>query len=248
MAHRQGEAEWPGSPTHQSRGLEDISELQSWSSEKLAQYFNARGYKDYDKMWSEHRVNGERVGLLTAPDIEKMGVKRVGDRLGIQKELRKLKRVVKAQERNKTIAEHKMAYDGSCCGWNMEYCCGLLPWEPDHYVLTSSVLKIKSYEIGRLCGTLKCKCLGSTWNNNTIRLDRIVDCDDSMRVAGVGCCAENKCEVTIAVQAGTAGDESDARTEKHTMLLDSDEGVKFAQLIREASEDWREYLNGHQDA
>lgn len=213
----------------------------------MAKYFNARGFKEYDKMWSEHRVTGERVGLLTAPDIEKMGVKRVGDRLGIQKELRKLKRVVKSQERNKIIAEHRMAYDGSTIGWMFAYCCGLCPWEPDSYILTNSLLKIKSYEIGRLVGTVKCRCLGSQWNNNTVRLDRIVDCDETMRVAGVGCCAENKCEISIAVQAGTSAEESDARLAKYTMLLDAEEGVKFAQLIREASEDWREHMQGQQD-
>merc|ERR1711939_189800 len=121
-----------------------------------------------------------------------------GDRLGIQKELRQLKAVARRVQRNTVLYEHQEAYDGS---WfdeqRAKYCCFCCPFEPDTYTLTNSALKIREFEVKRICG-VRCTCLGGAWHNDPIALDRIVDIDTVTTLKGCACFAEHKCEVWIS--------------------------------------------------
>lgn len=219
---------------------QDASRYAEWSPQDVVNYFATKGYSEYGELWIRHKINGERAVLLTAEDLEKMGINVIGDRLGIQKELRLLKSVARQVQRQAVIAEYHQAYDGS---WWQEQlhtkCCFCLcPWEPDTYTLTSNALKLRSYAIERICGA-KCSCLGGTWKSDTITLDRVVDVDTTVMVKGCGCCADRKCAIDITDRAGTAAESEESRITHKSMLLDAKQGEAFAEQIRHAMDEHR---------
>eukprot|EP00927_Polykrikos_kofoidii_P058125 TRINITY_DN5246_c0_g1_i1.p1 TRINITY_DN5246_c0_g1~~TRINITY_DN5246_c0_g1_i1.p1 ORF type:complete len:274 (+),score=34.55 TRINITY_DN5246_c0_g1_i1:56-823(+) len=226
----------------------DISRYSSWSPRDVATYFSTRGYPEYAELWVRHKLSGARIVLLAPSDLERMGIDIIGDRLGIQNELRALKSVARHAQRNTVIAEHQEAYPGSyfdqmcqaaCCSW----CC---PWERAHFTLTSNTLKMRSYHVERCLGR-KCSCMGGEWTTDTIRLDRIVDVDTVVSVKGCVCFAERKCSVQVAAQAGTGADSDESRISNHVMLVDASEGEEFAQKIRNQIDEYRTTMNESKD-
>merc|ERR1712039_104141 len=214
----------------------------------VAEYFTAKGYPEYAELWLTHRITGERAVMLTPDNLKEMGVERIGDRLGIQKELQQLKVVARRMQRNAVLATHKEAYDGP---WWQEQihknlcfiCC---PIEPDEYSLTNNALKIRSYTVSRCCGT-KCTCFGGVWHNDTMRLDRLVDVDTTVSLTGCSVCAEKKCMIHLAMSAGNSAEDETSKVTQKCMFLQHEEGKAFAERIRDAIDEHKSILasGGH---
>lgn len=218
----------------------DTSRYASWTPQEVANYFSARGYGEYAELWVRHRLSGSRVVLLSPSDLEQMGIACIGDRLGIQQELRVLKSAARQAQRNAVVAEHFEAYPGSCFEQAIRTtCCPCFcPWERSHFSLTSSTLKIRNYHVQR-CFGCSCTCFGGRWATDTVRLDRIVDVDTIVTVKGCACCSERKCTVEVTSQAGTHAESDESRITSSVMLLDAPEGEVFAQQIRDQMDEYK---------
>lgn len=237
-----------GPPRQQGMANLDPTTFASWGAENVASYFTAKGYGEYASLWVEHKITGERAVLLTPRDIEQMGVRLIGDRLGIQKELRILKSAARQGRRNQVIAQYRQAYDGSCIeqAFVASLCKCCLPWEPDLYTLSSSTLKVRSYHVERCCGK-RCWCMGGQWETDSINLDRIVDIDTAVSVKGCACCADRKCLIEVAALAGTHAESEESRTVTTSLLLDAASGESFAQQIRDQIEEYKVILADNDD-
>jgi len=222
----------------------DPSNYAAWEPKDISEYFSAKGYSEYSELWISHKITGERAVMLTPENLKEMGVERIGDRIGIQKELQQLKFVARRVQRNTVLAEHQQAYDGSWCQENVQkYCCFMCcPIEPDTYTLTNNELKIRSYEVSRICGA-RCTCLGGVWATDTMRLDRLNDVDTSVSLRGCALCAEKKCTILLAMQAGNSAEEETSRVTQKYMLLEAEQGKHFAERIREAADEYRTSLS-----
>eukprot|EP00927_Polykrikos_kofoidii_P058126 TRINITY_DN5246_c0_g2_i1.p1 TRINITY_DN5246_c0_g2~~TRINITY_DN5246_c0_g2_i1.p1 ORF type:complete len:256 (+),score=29.78 TRINITY_DN5246_c0_g2_i1:50-817(+) len=248
--HGARQLELAGAPAQEAMAPRpDVSRYACWSPQEVATYFSTRGYPEYAELWVRHKLSGARIVLLAPSHLESMGIDIIGDRLGIQQELRALKSVARQAQRNTVIAEHQEAFPGSyfdqmCQTGCFSSCC---PWERSHFTLTSNTLKMRSYHVERCMGR-KCACMGGEWTTDTIRLDRIIDVDTVISVKGCGCCAERKCSVQVAAQAGTGADSDESRTSNHEMLVDADEGEEFAQKIRNQIDEYRTTMNESKDA
>eukprot|EP00415_Alexandrium_ostenfeldii_P000184 UN0184 len=173
--------------------------------------------------------------MLQPKDIQDMGVTLVGDRIGIQKELRAFKGQARLADRNKVLCQYKQAYPGSDCQRAMYdsvwKCC--FPREADMYILASTLLKIRKYHVRRLVGAVKCGgCLGGDWDHDAIPLDKITDVDTMTTTVGVGMFKTAKCHIFLSAMAGGDATSQVARVEKHTLFVEESDGEKFADEIR----------------
>merc|ERR1712048_575300 len=117
----------------------DPSGYMDWDAQDVAEYFTSKGYSEYSDLWISHKISGVRAVMLTVDDLKEMGVKAVGDRLGIQKELQHLKLLARRVSRNTVLAEHQQAYPGPWLEEKLwKTCCFCFPLEPDTYILTNS--------------------------------------------------------------------------------------------------------------
>lgn len=241
-----GEAEVPlvAAPTQQ--GME-VSSVEAWSAEDVAQYFAQKGYQQYRALFVKHELTGKRAIMLTPSDIEKMGIEIIGHRLGIQTELRSLKSTARAVLRNKVVSVEKEAFEGSCAQRLLQTCCGLFPLERDEYVLTTTSLKIKAYEVARCCFRMKCPCMGGMWSTDNIPLQKIVDVDTMLTTHGMACCSEHKCTIILAVSAGTGAESDLSRIDQKTLFVDGDRGESFASRIQNQIEEYKVVSHGDAD-
>eukprot|EP00408_Alexandrium_pacificum_P041069 CAMPEP_0171261210 /NCGR_PEP_ID=MMETSP0790-20130122/55871_1 /TAXON_ID=2925 /ORGANISM="Alexandrium catenella, Strain OF101" /LENGTH=230 /DNA_ID=CAMNT_0011729599 /DNA_START=102 /DNA_END=794 /DNA_ORIENTATION=+ len=222
-----------------------------WTAEDVAKYFTSKGYGAYAELWVKHRVNGDRMVMLQPKDIQDMGVTLVGDRIGIQKELRAFKGQARLADRNKVLCQYKQAYPGSDCQRAMYdsvwKCC--FPREADMYILTSTLLKIRKYHVRRLVGAVKCGgCLGGDWEHDTIPLDKITDVDTMTTTVGVGMFKTAKCHIFLSAMAGGDATSQVARVEKHTLFVEESDGEKFADEIRHRVAEYKLELAGQHDS
>ncbi|CAK0872736.1 unnamed protein product [Prorocentrum cordatum] len=223
-----------------------VSNFEAWSADDVAEYFSQRGYQQYKALFVKHDLTGQRVILLTPPDIEKMGIEIIGHRLGIQKELRSLKSAARAVVRNKVIAQEEEAFDGSCVKRYLQTCCGLFPLERDVYVLTTTTLKIKDYEVAR-CFRTKCPCMGGSWSNDAVPLQKILGVETLMSTQGMACFLEHKCTILLAVSAGTGAETEESRVEQKVLFVEGDRGESFANRIRNQIEEYKVFSHGDAD-
>jgi len=221
-----------------------------WTPEDVSKFFSGKGYGEYANLFVQQRLSGERVVLLTPDDLKSLGIERIGDRLGIQRELREIKAAARTVARKQVVSEHREAFKGSVIEqWFRDNCCACLcPREPDKYTLMTSVLKIRKYHIERFCG-LKCGgCLGGTWYNDTIQLDRISDVDTVVDTRGVGFASDNKITIKISAAAGNDAATELSRIVTHSLFMDRDDGLKFAQEIQHQIMEYKVMMGGKHDA
>jgi len=220
-----------------------------WTADDVARYFESKGYGEYSKQWKYHRLTGERVVMMGVDDLERMGFKCVGDKLGVQRELRQLKTAARNADHLKVIAKEKEAYTGSDFElWFRDGCCGCLcPREPDTYTLMRSVLKIRKYHVERFCGLKLGGCLGGQWQNNTIHLHNVNDVDTEYSTKGFGMFTEAKCKVLITAVAGNDSSSQMARMQHYELFLDKDKGLKFAQALQDQVYEFKMSLDGKHD-
>merc|ERR1711920_175716 len=172
--------------------------------------------------------------MLTKEDLKDLGLITLGDRLAMAKEVQSLRVREKMAKRKEKIAELIQAWDGSCFSRVTQTCCGLFPWDPDRYILTSTNLRIKSYDVYRLCGIWRMTCCGGTWTSDNIALNRIVDVNIREYKVGLACWGEEKAELHFTMAAGAdAADETD-RLQSCDILVEGDEGEEFHQKLKDA--------------
>lgn len=227
-------------PHQEAMGDPALQDYHKWSPQEVASFFASKGYAEYADLFVQHKLTGERVVLLSSADIEQMGITVIGDRLGIQMELKNLKSLARQAHRACIVGEYQQSYPGNDCEAAIrEVLCGMCcPWEPDHYTLTSTALKIRSFHVARCCGR-QCACWGGQWATDNIPLDRIVDVDTLTTVKGFACFAVNKTTVAVAAYAGTQADSEEARVVTQEMFTDSRDGEVFANKIRNQIEEYR---------
>jgi hypothetical protein len=224
-----------------------FTDLQEWTAEQVANHFTQQGYRDYHNNWIQHKITGERAVLLLPSDLEKMGITIIGDRLGIQKDLRELKSHARNQENNNVVMECTEAYNGSNIAKTIRDCCFCDPREPGKYVLYASCLKITNYHIQRCLGMKLGGCLGGIWDRDRIYLDRIVDCD-SIQTKRMSCGGMiHKMTIVLTIHAGGDGSSDIARTEKQQLFMDVEEGQKFCQKIQHAMTEYKLMVAGNRD-
>eukprot|EP00413_Alexandrium_margalefii_P012580 CAMPEP_0204528722 /NCGR_PEP_ID=MMETSP0661-20131031/9679_1 /ASSEMBLY_ACC=CAM_ASM_000606 /TAXON_ID=109239 /ORGANISM="Alexandrium margalefi, Strain AMGDE01CS-322" /LENGTH=234 /DNA_ID=CAMNT_0051534715 /DNA_START=99 /DNA_END=803 /DNA_ORIENTATION=+ len=223
----------------------------AWTPEDVANYFSQKGFREYANLWVKHKLSGERMVMLQPGDLQDMGITTIGDRIGIQKELRVLKSGARALERSRVLAEFKQGYHGSDlmkflyenCGGGL--CC---PREADRYTVTGHTLKIRQYHIHRIFGGWKCGgCLGGVWKYDTIQLDRITDVDTEITTVGIGMMASTKCWVFVSAQAGMDAETQQARVENHQLFLEKEDGEKLAETLQHRIAEYKLELAGQHD-
>lgn len=215
---------------------QSIMGYENWSPEEVADYFAQKGYADYRSVFVENELSGDRIVLMTQEDIPDLGIEIVGHRVGILKVLRSLKSKARMQLRKQEIAREEEAYDGCFIAERFYTCCGLCPRDPDQYILKAGKLQIKEFEITRICGSWKCVCLGGSWRNDNITLDRIKDVDTIVTTSGLCCCKVTKTKVQIAVGAGSAAESEEARVTQKELFIDGDNSAFPDAILRAAEE------------
>mmetsp|Transcript_14780 Transcript_14780/g.29141 ORF Transcript_14780/g.29141 Transcript_14780/m.29141 type:complete len:234 (-) Transcript_14780:102-803(-) len=226
------------------------SNFQQWSPNDVAKFFSDQGYAEYANLFVEHHLTGERVVLLAPQDLKTMGIERIGDRLGIQRELRELKVSARTLARKQVVSEHQEAFRGTLAEqWFRDNCCACLcPREPDKYTLMTSVLKIRKYHIERFCGLKFGGCLGGTWANDTIQLNRIVDVDTVVQTSGVSLAKSDKIFIMISASAGNDATSDMSRLVQYELYMEKDDGLKFAKEIQHQIHEYKLSLGGRSDA
>lgn len=203
----------------------EANKFQAFSPEQVEEWLKEKGFgkPEYERKFIEQDINGKNFLLLDNTDLKEIGISSLGDRLAIRRELKTLQNEERRRVRLQMIAEETEAYNGTCFGENIATCCGIFPRDPAKYVLYPTKLKIKSYEVYRLCGTIKCICCGGEWSTDNIALDKIRDIDAKDTYSGVACFREDKMTIVVAVQAGVAAaDESEqARIQDHSMFINN---------------------------
>ncbi|CAK8987623.1 unnamed protein product, partial [Durusdinium trenchii] len=61
--------------------------LSAMSSQQVGQYMAACGFADYEHLFQEHNISGDRLLQLTSEDLRNIGFVTVGDRLVMQQEI-----------------------------------------------------------------------------------------------------------------------------------------------------------------
>lgn len=231
----------PGAPRQQ---VMDHMQLASMSPEQIAQFWASKGFTEYAHLFQEHNINGSRLLLLTPADLEKMGIVKVGDRLGIQQELQALKSSARAVMRSAVIAEHEEVYPHNICHWMCHTCCGACPPQMDRYRLTSTMLKVTHTHSPTVCGR-KCACLGVRVENDMHPLDQIVDVDTTNMQDG--CCAVPMTQISVHLTRMSQGDAVGEREAGNRlrptaqMMVPFNVGEGFAAKIRDQIEEYKRH-------
>merc|ERR1712150_146966 len=130
--------------------------------------------------------------------------------------------------RNRTIATHKEAYEGSEIEKQCYTCFGFFPRDEDTYTLTASSLQLQQYIVPRICGTWKCTCMGSSTSTDNISLDQIRDVDTLVMKQGCCCFAVDKAKLMIAVAAGNDAEGAEARVTQKDLFVEGPVGEDFS--------------------
>merc|ERR1719277_510535 len=218
---------------------EELENLENMTPEDVAKYFEKRGFGEHGDVWLHHRVNGDRLILLTVDDVKQLGITSIGDRMGIQRELDLLKLGASRRLRNMTIVEHREAYEGSDCEKAFYTCFGLFPRDEDVYTLTASSLRLQQYNYARICGSWKCTCLGTAVQTDNISLDQIRDVDTLVMKKGFCCFAVDKAKLMIAVGAGNDSESAEARVVQKDLFVEGAVGEDFSNQIFLAIEEYK---------
>merc|ERR1740139_426965 len=149
------------------------------------------------------------------------------------KSLRALKTKARLQLRKVEIAREEEAYNGTWIGEKVFTCCGICPRDPDQYILKAGKLQVKEYDVTRICGVIKCICLGGEWHNDNITLDRIKDIDTEETTSGMCCCKVHKVKLDLAVSAGVEAEDQDARVVQKQLFVEGEIGQRFSDRIME---------------
>jgi len=211
----------------------------TWGTAEVAQFLDEHNLSAYKDNFIENDILGKHLPLLNKQELKDLGVKPLGDRLALTKEIQGLALREKLQKRKEKIAEAEEAWDGN---WTNQFCftcCGLFPWDPDRYILTPTNLRIKSYEFYRLCGIWKLVCCGGTWTSDNIPLNKIVDIDRIDYKVGMLCCKETKSRIELKGIAGTQADSETARLQGKVLLLEDEYGEEFQKKLKEAMEEYK---------
>jgi len=211
----------------------------AWSTEQVSGFLSGIGLNDHVEEFQKNDILGSHLQLLDRDDLKLLGVDSLGRRLLLMKEIATLKAKEKLKERKRIISKHSQSYDGSCVNRSYETCCGLFPWDPDKYILTSSNLRIKHYEVFRMCGMCKMTCCGGKWTNDNIPLNKIVDVDAREYTTGLCCWKENKVALDLKGVAGNEAESETSRLQAKSLLLDGDIGMTFQKEIRNQIEEYK---------
>jgi len=222
---------------------QSIMDYEKWSPDQVADYFEQKGFGDYRSIFVDNELSGDRIVLMTQEDIPDLGIEIIGHRVGILKALRGLKSKARMNLRKREIAREEQAYDGCFLAERLYTCCGLCPRDPDQYILKAGKLQIKEFDITRICGSWKCVCLGGTWRNDNISLDRIKDVDTIVTTSGLCCCKVTKMTVLLAVAAGAQAESEEARVTQKELFIEGDSSP-FPEQILKAAEDYTIQLRG----
>jgi len=224
--------------------LQDTMDFEKWDASQVADYFDKEGYGEYRSMFLDNQLTGDRVVLITAEDVPDLNMEIIGDRVGFLKALRALKTQARLKLRKIEIARYEEAYDGNIIGEQLCTCFGICPRDPDQYILKSSTIQIKEYELTRICGSFKCVCLGGEWHNDNITLDKIKDVDTVLTSTGCGPCRVSKCKVLLAVAAGADAESEEARVVQKELFVEGDIGPDFADRILVQAEEYVLMMRG----
>lgn len=224
-----------------------MSELnyEKWDAMQVADYFASKGpYEEYRDMFIENELTGERVVLISQEDVPDLEIPYIGDRLGLLKTLRNLKTQARLQMRKLPVDQAEQAFDGCWLNEKLFTFCGICPRDPDQYILKAGKLTIKEFEWTRICGSWKCICLGGSWHNDNITLDKIKDVDTVVTKSGCLCCRVDKAKILIAVAAGADAENEEARVVQKSLFVEGDIGQSFADKIMLQSETYILQMRG----
>lgn len=64
--------------------------VESWSSSEVGEWLEAIGLAEYKAVFAENCIEGETLVSLSKADVKELGVEKVGHRVKLDKEIRKL--------------------------------------------------------------------------------------------------------------------------------------------------------------
>eukprot|EP00931_Biecheleriopsis_adriatica_P116203 TRINITY_DN91881_c0_g1_i1.p1 TRINITY_DN91881_c0_g1~~TRINITY_DN91881_c0_g1_i1.p1 ORF type:complete len:257 (-),score=45.92 TRINITY_DN91881_c0_g1_i1:110-880(-) len=230
-----------GAPAQQIMTTDKIT---SMSAQQVAQMIAKNGFADYAHVFQEHNISGPRLLLLGADELREMGIRKVGDRLGIQQMLLQLQSAARAVWRSAAIAEHEEAYPHPLWHYWIHTCCGACPLQMDRYKLTHTQLKVTHKHSAVCCGR-RCSCFGVRVENDMHPLDQIVDVDTTN--IQDGCCSPALTRISCHMSHMSQGDavghrEGGGYEQRPTaeLVVPFNDGENFAAQIRNAVEEYKQ--------
>lgn len=119
-----------------------------WGVKRVGDWLASIGLGSYADVFEQHCITGDLLELLTEDHLKDFGVKVVGHRLLLMRELSSLKRQLKGSERTRVIWSGTEVRHRSGPFGYMSECVQLVPccYEPAKYSLTASTLTIMESE------------------------------------------------------------------------------------------------------
>ncbi|CAJ1390770.1 unnamed protein product [Effrenium voratum] len=101
------------------RHSKEFSRLSAMTSHQVGQYMAACGFADYEHIFKEHNISGDRLLQLTNEDLREIGFSKVGDRLVMQQEIAGLRAGRRTAWRGESF-EEKVQAEKRCKLWQEE--------------------------------------------------------------------------------------------------------------------------------
>ena len=198
-----------------------------WSSKRVGEWLVSMSLGEYAELFDAHRISGDLLDHLTEDHLIGLGVKIIGHRLMMLRELEQLKKRSAGRERARTLWRgEEILHRTGPLGYVKEvFSCRPCCYEPARYVLTNGGITITESE--RTEGCLSWLC---PWSHT--RVTRGVDLST---VAAVTAVHSSKCWLCSCQADEVTLD--DAQGKPTLLLIKSGTGDEVADLIRSTVEE-----------
>lgn len=224
-------------PLKTTLGLDEDVDASEWSTHDVANWLYSIGLGHFSQGFAEQKITGDLLHLLTEDHLKELGIKLIGDRAMLTKQIALLYRGAVQRRRFRTIWEADgLMYNKGCCDWLLKRlacysCCN----DPDHYRLTGSTLYVTERDKKR-CSDAICQISKHT---RAIDLSTIAGVNDFHRDHPLDCgCSADFISIDLDQEKGLPDVEP--------LLVTKGMGEEIAQKIRAAMEEAQSLAPGKQ--
>ena len=113
-----------------------------WSTSRVGSWLMLLKLDEHVAAFAAHRVTGDVLEVLSEAHLLELGVRLVGQRVLLMREIQALRRTAVNRQRFRVLWQaNSILYHRGCMDWGLQMCC-CVPCceEPDHYKLTASTI------------------------------------------------------------------------------------------------------------
>ena len=202
--------------------------FKQWSSRRVGEWLTQLNLGEYAEAFAAHRVQGDLLELLSEEHLRELGVRTIGHRLMLVRELSKLRRRAFDIERDRVLWQGKevLHRDGPLGYLKQQLLCMGCCQEADQYVLSGTALSVMSSEHMSKAGWW----FARSRTTRTVELNHIVGVTAHHNHRCWDCtCAADQVAISLDSQLGL--------TPVSPLMVENGTGEDVAQLIKRAVEE-----------